>query len=123
MTWFSSQKFSSHSVDIHANFFPFPVPSQPPHLPEHCLQLFLRSLPIFGGAFPFPIPIIKPQLTQTPAAISAVKEAESGDGEKDMASSLYKQLHWKSPTCCVYQAFPCLLFLEGLLTLLSLLLL
>ena len=67
----------------------------PPFTSQHCPSSISESLPCLRGPLPFPTPISN-QLTST-VAMSAIRGAESGDRAKDLASSLYKQLNWKSP--------------------------
>ena len=64
---------------------PFPTVFHIAHRPTEGLR----------GLLPFPT-LISNQLTST-VAISAIRGSESGDRAKDLASSLYKQLNWKSP--------------------------
>ena len=69
--------------------------SNPPFTSQHCPSSISDSLPCLRGLLPFPT-LISNQLTST-VAISAIRGSESGDRAKDLASSLYKQLNWKSP--------------------------
>ena len=75
------------------------MPFQQPHpfTSQHCPSSIPDSLPCLRGPLPFPTLSIKSQLTSMTVAMSAIRGAESGDRAKDLASSLYKQLNWKSP--------------------------